>query len=347
MAVWRAFSSQIKLKKQLRKFLWNCFSFTSSPPLRVWMRRHLTDSVGEWGQQLWRDKRPSRAGVSRMHRAVGQDGAAASKQHHVLLGFRWGGFISVITGVPESDRQSGEGAWPPEHTTSLLQHQHLAVFAAVVFLGTRNSSLINLIISPYFGQLGFPGMLAISTANFPVEDHFNCSFAAKNAVELSVGISSCWLCSTWLGNCSCAVNMWQVRVGREMSGCVSSLASTEKTCRDYCTLTLHHVNYVVLFIKLRSRLMQQGWTKSIHCVEQTLSDRLCACSEIWAENWRAEKDGEQKRKDENERWNMKQSRKEQGEEEMQRATWTKVSIKKIERKIVVMEHSRCWDTGYQ
>lgn len=44
---------------------------------------------------------------------------------------------------------------------------------------------------------------------------------------------------------------------------------------------------------------------------------------------------------------MKQSKKERGEEEMQRPTWTKVSIKKTERKIVVMEHSRCWDTGYQ
>lgn len=201
----------------------------------------------------------------------GSTGAAAFKQHHVLLGFRRGEFISVITGVPVGDQQPGEGAWPPEHTTSLLQHKHLAVFAAVLFPRTRNSSLINLTISPYFSQLGFPGTLAISPADFLTEDHFNCSFAAQNAIELSAGISSCWLCSTWLGNYSCAVSMWRVRVGREMLGCVSSLASAEKTHRDYCTLILHHVNYVVLLIKLRS-LMQQGWTKSIKCVEQKPSD---------------------------------------------------------------------------
>lgn len=31
LAVWREISSQIKLEKQPRKFLWNCFSLTSSP----------------------------------------------------------------------------------------------------------------------------------------------------------------------------------------------------------------------------------------------------------------------------------------------------------------------------
>lgn len=57
-------------------------------------------------------------------------------------------------------------------------------------LRTRSSSLINLIISPYFSQSGFPGRLAISPANFPMEDHFNCSFSANNAIYLSTGIYS-------------------------------------------------------------------------------------------------------------------------------------------------------------
>jgi len=40
--------------------------------------------------------------------------------------------------------------------------------------------------------------------------------------------------------------------------------------------------------------MQQGQIQSIKCVEQKPNNRLHACSGKRAENWRTEKDGEQK-----------------------------------------------------
>lgn len=155
----------------------------------VWMRRHLTDSVHESVQQLWGDQHISRNSVSKRERAVGQNGstrACCFKTAPCAAGLQvTREFISVTTRLLEGVWQPGEEAQPPDHTTSLLQHKLLSLrccYAPGDLLGTRSSSLINLIISPYFSKLGFLGRLVISPANFPTEDHFNCSFAAKNAI---------------------------------------------------------------------------------------------------------------------------------------------------------------------
>lgn len=161
-------------------------------------------------------------------------------------------FISVTTRLLEGVWQPGEEAQPPDHTTSLLQRKLLlslrCCYAPGDLLGTRSSSLINLIISPYFSKLGFLGRLAISPANFPTEDHFNCSFAAKkcNLAVCRYFFVLTIFCLTWKllpalcwvsvgSRLECEYGQTDVGVG------ILSGLYRKVLYRDHCILILHHV----------------------------------------------------------------------------------------------------------